>query len=152
MFWLIAKQCLHSMKGSWGRGFCYIFLPFTLPLSEVCKGWNTTSRADLDWPKGYPYHLTLCSAIKAQESVGGGGICVVMVFVSSSSHYICWVFACQQVPGHLPADGKQWINSLLWFACMRSFTSLKITILTHKFSLSYPAVGNKWVTGWGLGC
>lgn len=60
-----------------------------------------------------PYHMISCSEIKAQGKEEEAGIFVVLVFVFSSNHYMCWGPAFWEVAKHLPVNGKQWINCSL---------------------------------------
>ena len=82
------------------------------------KLWgDTAGTADPNWPKGYsiPYDFIMLSNkswAKKKEA---------MVFVFLSHHYTWWSPAFLEMAEHLPADAKQWMNSLFCFACVRSF-------------------------------
>lgn len=50
----------------------------------------------------FPYHMTSCSAIKAQEKEKGKAFMVMAIFFPSN-HYTCWGTAPQQVAGQWEA-------------------------------------------------
>ena len=110
------------------RPLCYECPSIWLTLSPqwaglVCtRSWEGTQPGQLTWDgqRDMRYHMTSCSAIKAAGKEKGG-MFMVMVFVFPSNRYTGWNPAFQEVVKYLPANGKQWKNSLLCFACVCSF-------------------------------
>ena len=103
-----------------------LFLLLTPPHKWVgwgcTRSWEGTQLGQLTPTdqRAIPYHMTSCSAYKAGEEEGRGTF-GVMVFVFPSHCYTWWSPAFLEMAEHLPAHGKEWMNSLFCFACMRGF-------------------------------
>lgn len=74
-------------------------------------------------PKDISYHMISHPVYKAQRRRRKWRAFEVMVFVYPSHCYMWWSPALVEMAEHLPAHGKQWMNSLFCFACMHSFCS-----------------------------
>jgi len=66
-----------------------------------------------------PYDVLLSN--KSLGKVEEAEMFGVMMFVFSSVRYVWWSPAFLEMAEQLPADGKQWINSLFCSACRHSF-------------------------------
>lgn len=74
-----------------------------------------------------------------------------MVFAFPSNCYVFWGSASHEVAGHLPADGRQWMDSSFCFASI-SKLSLSWSRSLHIFLLSCGKRGQArdWVGVWLL--
>lgn len=111
----------------------------------VCMrlGGNIIGTADLIWLEGYSCSM-IWFAVKLKERGKKWRKWVeafMMVFVFPCNGYMCWSPAFQEVAGCLPADGRQWINSLFCLTCHVHFTFA----LLNKLSLLYWRVGGVYV-------
>lgn len=111
----IAEQGLHRAKA-----FSVFHTAILARKLEVHGklGGDTGRTGDPSWW----CHITLCSVYK----VGGGKkeegeTFEVMAFVFPRQQYVWWGPAPLEMAEHLPAHGKEWLNSLVFFVCARSF-------------------------------
>lgn len=114
-----------------------------LPCQTV--GWvyklrgNRTSTDDTNWPKGFPYYMMSCWAIKVGLKKEEGGHlklqCLSYILLCNSQITIThteaqlsrkWLNIC------LPNE-KEWMNSLFCFAFMCNFALLILSLSQHTF-------------------
>lgn len=88
-------------------------------------GGDTTRTADRNWPKGYflPNDIVISSKSLGKRRRKRGHSRLWHLF-SQVTGVCAEALLPREVAGHLPANGKQRINSLFCFPCMHSFTSL----------------------------
>lgn len=100
-------------------------LSLTLLQQQVDWGctnsWEGTQRRQLiqTYQRDIPYHMPSRLAIKNTGKKGGWFR--VTVFVFPRNHYMWWSPAFLEMAKHLPANGKELINSLFCFACIGRF-------------------------------
>lgn len=120
-------------------------------------GWDTAGTPDPN-QRDIPPHMGSCSACKPEgrRKVGTFGM---MVFVFPNNCYKWWGPAPISTAEHLPAHGKQWINSLCCFACVSfcfPYESLSqlTSFLTFTLLIFSPitVVGERVNSCRGLGC
>jgi len=114
----------------------WLFLLLTLPWQWVSWGctscWKGTQPGQLTPAnqRDISHHVMLWSAIKAEGKRRGRGgeggemdtvTFSVMAFVFPSNRYMWRSPVFLRMDEHLPADGRQWMNSLFCFACAHSF-------------------------------
>ena len=137
--WAVLTQC----QGL----FCFSHRPNSEWAGGAQKaGKGHIQDADPNWPQGYstPYDVML-STKKLGEAEGRGGCSELW---SPDGRVM---EPCCHGNGWMPAEGKQWMNSLFCFACMPSFffTYETVFISAQKFSYFYRSGSVPQPTGAG---
>lgn len=88
-----------------------------LRVGKTLGGYLARSE-DPNWPKRYS--TASLPLIKAQSKKKEAGTFLVMALVFPSRCYTCCDPGCQELLGHLSANGRQRINSSFRFICMHS--------------------------------
>ena len=132
MFWICAENSIDntgvfslllSRAYTQSRPFLLLTPPHQRAGWGCTRNWEGTQSGQLSPTdqRDIPYHMTSCSAYKAGGKRRNGGTFRGMVFVFPSNGYAWWSPAFLEMAEHLPAHGKEQINSLFCFACMRGF-------------------------------
>ena len=88
--------------------------------SRICEGAQPEQPTPADH-RVIPYQTMSCSAYKAGWRRRKGRTSGVMAFVFPSNPYMWWSPAFLGMAELLPADRKEWTNSLVCFACVHGF-------------------------------
>ena len=168
MLWTFAENCVDN------TGMFQFLLSSayrdprpSLLLTPPCQwvGWGCTRSWEGTQPgqltlaeqRAIPYCTMSCSAIKAEGKKEERGMFGVMAFVIPSNRCMWQSPAFLETAEHLPANGKQWTNSLLFFAWEHSFClpCRTVSISTHEFSHFYLSDSLTILVGhweWGSSC
>lgn len=158
MFWICAENSVDNTGTHTGVDSAHTgsrtFLLHQQVVWGYTRSWERTQLGQLT-PTGQSnisYHMTMCSAYKAGEE--GRGACLEWCyFVFPINHIIGWT-AVLEMAKHLPANGKEWMNSLFTFACAHDlcFTCETVITSTQKFCLVpfwfYPPSKQWGVSEW----
>lgn len=117
-------------------------------------GWEETQQGQVTQTdqRGIPDDMTSCSIYKMGARSGKGGTFGVMMFVCPNQCHTRMGSALLEMAEYLRAHQKQWMNSLICFACVRGFWHPYLTafISTDEFFSFYPFVFLPDLTGQGV--
>lgn len=117
--------------------FSFSFCPHSW---EWARSWERHS-----WDSGPHLAKGISQTYCVMLSSKGSGKTRKGITVVTSNHYVCWGHAFQEVAKCLPANGKQWINSLFCFVFTHSFCFSYKT----DFSLIHKFVDCRWPSSSG---
>lgn len=101
--------------------------------TRICQG-DTARTVDPKWPKGCSIPHGIVPSIQKWGRRSKWEMFWVTVFVFPSHHYAWWSPGLLGKAEHLPAHGKDWVNSLLHFACVHSFCFTYLTAFIPAMS------------------